>query len=253
MSSFGYSLRKVLGNLAIILALTALLGYLFLKLYLPMYTNHGETVSVPELTGYTFDEVKSKLADAGLQYEVSPDSAYSTEAKPLAVLKHIPASNTLVKNGRKIYLTLNARNAPLLKMPNLVNTQLKNVQEILANMGLERGDIVYVPDIGINVVLEQKYRGQNIPEGADIPKGATIDLVVGDGLGNQILQVPNMLGLDESEAEFVILGSGLRVGQKIYITNDTVPAGRVFAQTPQAGSQVKTGEIIELWVSKESN
>lgn len=253
MSSFGYSLRKVLINLSIILGLSALLGYLFLKLYLPMYTNHGETVSVPDLNGYTFEEVKSKLDDAGLQYEISPDSAYSTDSKPLAVLKHIPGPNALVKNGRKIYLTLNARNAPLLRMPNLVNTPLKNVQEILANMGLERGDIVYVPDIGINVVLEQKYRGQNIPEGADIPKGATIDLVVGDGLGNQILQVPNMLGLEESEAEFVILGSGLRVGEKVYSTNDTLPPGMVFMQIPQAGSQVKTGEIIELWISREPN
>ncbi|MHA7128236.1 PASTA domain-containing protein [Algoriphagus namhaensis] len=251
MSSFGYSLKKVLVNLLIILGLSALLGYLFLKLYLPMYTNHGENVSVPDLSGYTFDEVQTKLSEAGLQYEVSPDSGYSTDLKPLAVLKHIPGPNALVKNGRKIYLTLNARNAPLLKMPNLVNTPLKNVQEILANMGLERGDIIYVPDIGINVVLEQKYRGQSIPEGAEIPKGARIDLVVGDGLGNQILSVPNMVGLDETEAEFVILGSGLRVGEKRYTSNDTLPAGRVFLQSPQGGSQVKTGEIIDLWIVKE--
>lgn len=253
MSSFGYSLKKVLINLTLVLALSALFGYLFLSLYLPMYTNHGETVSVPDLNGYTFEEVQVKLEQAGLQYEVSPDSAYSTDMKPLAVLKHIPGPDALVKNGRKIYLTLNARNAPLLKMPNLVNTPLKNVQEILANMGLERGDIVYVPDIGINVVLEQKYRGRAIAEGADIPKGAQIDLVVGDGLGNQILAVPNMVGLEESEAEFVILGSGLRVGDKVYMSNDTVPAGSVILQVPQAGAQVKTGEIIELWISREGN
>ncbi len=253
MSSFGYSLRKVLIHLTIIFSLSVLLGYLFLKVYLPSYTNHGETVSVPDLNGYTFEEAKMRLSDAGLQYEISPDSGFSTDLKPQAVLKHIPGPNDLVKNGRKIYLTLNAQNAPLLRMPNLLNTPLKNVQEILANMGLERGDIVYVPDIGINVVLEQKYQGQNIPEGSEIPKGAQIDLVVGDGLGNQILSVPNMVGLEASEAEFVILGSGLRIGRTRFARNDTIPPGRVFLQIPEAGSQVKTGEIIDLWVAEEDN
>jgi eukaryotic-like serine/threonine-protein kinase len=111
---------------------------------------------------------------------------------------------------------------------------------------------VYVPDIGINVVLEQKYRGVNVPEGFEIPKGARIDLVVGDGLGNQILEVPNLSNMDEIDAEFLILGSGLRVGNKNFVDNDTVPAGKIFMQTPAAGTQVKTGELIELWISKEN-
>jgi len=252
MSSFGYSLKRVLINLAIILALSALLGFLFLKVYLPMYTHHGETVSVPDLKGYTFDEALAKLEAIDLQYEISADSGFSTDLKPLAVLKQIPAPGALVKNERKIFLTLNARNAPLLKMPNLVNTPLKNVQEILANMGLERGDIVYVPDIGINVVLEQKYQGQNITEGSEIPKGAQIDLVVGDGLGNQVLSVPDMLGMDEIDAEFLILGSGLRIGEKHFAKNDTLPLGKVFKQNPEGETQVKTGALIELWIVSEN-
>ena len=251
MSGFSYSLKKVLINLIVIIAISFLLGFLFLKLYLPMYTNHGETVSVPDLSGYTFDESTDILENAGLNYEVSLDSGFSTDEKPLAVLKQMPAAEEQVKNGRKIYLTLNARNAPLIKMPKLVNMPLKNVQEILANIGLERGEIIYVPDIGINVVLEQRYRGVSIDEGFEVPKGARIDLVVGDGLGNQILSVPNFVGMDEIDAEFLILGSGLRVGQKNYLKNDTIPSGRVFRQTPEAEMQVKTGEIIDLWISGE--
>ncbi|EAZ79256.1 PASTA domain-containing protein [Algoriphagus machipongonensis] len=245
-------MKKVLINLFIVIGISVLLGFLFLKVYLPMYTNHGETVSVPNLNGYTFEEGKGILENASLEYEVSVDSGFSTDQKPYAVLKQFPEANSQVKTGRKVYLTLNARNAPMLKMPNLVNTPLKNVQEILSNMGLERGDIVYVPDIGINVVLEQKYRGVNVPEGFEIPKGARIDLVVGDGLGNQILEVPSLSNMDEIDAEFLILGSGLRVGNKNFVENDTVAAGKIFKQSPPAGTQVKTGELIELWISKEN-
>jgi beta-lactam-binding protein with PASTA domain len=250
MNSFSHSLKKILIHLAIIIAAAILLGFLFLKVYLPLYTNHGDTVSVPDLSGYEYPEASRLLENSGLQYEVSLDSGYSTELPAFAVLKQLPAANSQVKNGRKIYLTLNARNAPLIKMPNLVNLQLKNVQEILSNNGLERGDIVYVPDIGINVVLEQRYRGVTIKEGFEIPKGARIDLVVGDGMGNQLLLVPDLVGMEEEDAEFLILGSGLRVGNKTLTATDSVAPGKVFLQAPPAGTEVRTGDLIDMWVSK---
>lgn len=217
-----------------------------------MYTNHGETVSVPDLSGYTFEEGAKILESSGLQYQVSIDSTFSSEELPLAILKQIPEATSQVKSGRRVYLTLNARNAPMLKMPNLKNTILKNAQEILSNMGLERGEIIYIPDIGINVVLGQRYQGIEIREGAEIPKGSRIDLYVGDGLGNQILIVPSLIGMDEIDAEFLILGSSLRVGQKYILENDSVAPGKVFKQSPTSGMQVKTGEPIEIWVSKSN-
>ncbi|SFT84781.1 PASTA domain-containing protein [Algoriphagus locisalis] len=235
-----------------IIGISILLGFLFLKVYLPMYTNHGESVSVPDLSGYTFDEGVDILDRAGLQYEVSLDSGFNTDLKTFAILKQIPEANAQVKTGKTVYITLNAKNPPMLKMPNLVNTHLKNVQDILSNMGLERGDIRYVPDIATNVVLEQKYRGVTVSEGFEIPKGATIDLVVGDGMGNQILAVPDLKGMDEVEAEFLILGSSLRVGNKYYLDTDSVGAGKVLRQTPQAASRVKTGELIDLWIAKDN-
>lgn len=250
MSSLTHSLKKIIINLLIIFGLSILLGFVFLKIYLPTYTNHGETVSVPDLSGYTFEEAVRLLEQTGLQYEVSPDSSFSTDAPALAVLKQIPASGSQVKSGRKVFLTLNARNAPIIKMPDLVNIQLKNVQEMLANIGLERGDIIYVPDIGINVVLEMRYRGVTIQEGFEVPKGARIDLVVGDGMGNQILSVPSLIGLPEEDAEFLVLGSGLRVGNKNYVASDSVATGQVFLQSPAAGTEVRTGEIVEIWISK---
>ncbi len=250
MTPLNYTIKKILTNLLILIGLAVLFGFLFLKVYLPLYTNHGETVSVPDLSGYGYLEASELLENTGLQYEVSLDSGFSTEHPALAILKQIPAANSQVKSGRKIYLTLNARNAPLIKMPNLVNMQLKNVQEILANIGLERGDIVYIPDIGINVVLEQRYRGVTVREGFEIPKGARIDLVVGDGMGNQLLLVPDLTGMEEEEGEFVILGSGLRVGNKNFSATDSVAPGKIFLQSPPAGSEARTGDLINIWISK---
>ncbi|MFD2037459.1 PASTA domain-containing protein [Belliella marina] len=250
MSKIKDSLKKVSIHVGLILGVIILLTFIFLKVFLPSYTNHGETVSVPDLEGFSYHEVENLLKSSNLNYEVNIDSGFNAELKPLTVLKQIPKAGNKVKSGRKIYLTLNSQNAPLIKMPNLVNSQLRNVQEILANMGLVRGEIKYVPDIGDNVVLEQKYRGRNVPEGFEIPKGSQIDLVVGDGLGNQILAIPNLVGMDEVDAEFLIIGSGLRIGKINYITTDTIPQGTIIRHLPPAGAEVKTGEPIDLWISE---
>jgi len=250
MQPLTQQLKKVGLNLLLIAGISVTLGFLFLKLYLPFYTNHGDTVTVPDLSGLTYTEAIDLLKSSSLQYEISPDSGFSTEHPALGVLKQLPAAEFLVKKERKIYLTLNARNPPILKMPSLVNMPLKNVQEILANIGLKRGDIIYVPDIGINVVLEQRFQGSTIREGVAIPKGSKIDLVVGDGMGNQFLAVPSFVGMEEEEAEFLALGSGLRVGRKSYNKTDSVAPGKVYLQRPAAGTEIKTGDLIDLWVAK---
>jgi beta-lactam-binding protein with PASTA domain len=250
MQPFTQQLRKVGLNLLLIAGISVTLGFLFLKVYLPLYTNHGDTVTVPDLSGLTYTEAINLLESSSLQYEVSPDSGFSTDHPALGVLKQLPDASLLVKRDRKIFLTLNARNPPILKMPSLVNMPLKNVQEILANIGLQRGDIIYVPDIGINVVLEQRFQGSTIREGVAIPKGSKIDLVVGDGMGNQLFVAPSFVGMEEEEAEFLALGSGLRVGRKSYNKTDSVAPGKIYLQNPAAGTEVKTGDFIDLWVSK---
>ena len=250
MESLLPQLKKIGLHLLLIGGITLTLGFIFLKVYLPFYTNHGETVSVPDLSGMTYEEAANLLKSASLQYEISPDSGFRVEKDPLAILKQLPEANELVKKDRRIFLTLNSRNAPILKMPSLLNMPLKNVLEILANIGLQRGDIIYVPDIGINVVLEQRYSGAPIREGAEIAKGSKIDLVVGDGMGNQSLSTPNFVGLEEEEAEFLALGSGLRLGIKTYGKTESIAPGRVFLQNPSVGSELKTGDLIDLWISK---
>lgn len=247
------SFKKIGLHLLLVFVAFTVLGFTFLQVYLPFYTNHGQTVTVPNLEGFSVSELKDYLEKRDLTYEVTLDSGYSAEMHPLSVMKQLPKPESKVKKGRKIFVTLNAQNAPIIKMPNLVNSLLKNAQEILANAGLVRGEIIYVPDIGANVVLEQKYRGRNIPEGYEVPKGSQVDLVVGDGLGNQTLEVPNFVGMDEVDAEFLIIGSGLRMGNLNYVETDTVPNGTIIRQFPPAGVSLRTGEAIQFWISESKS
>lgn len=249
MEEIKKELKKLGIHVLFMLGVLLVLLFIFFNIYLPSYTNHGETVTVPDLEGIHYSELERFLSARDLRYEITLDSGFVAEAQPLSVLKQNPKPGAKVKHSRKIYVTLNAENPPLIKMPGLVNATLKNAQEVLANYGLVRGEIIYVPDIGMNVVLEQKFRGRDIKEGFEIPKGSQIDLVVGDGYGNQGLEMPNLIGMDDVEAEFLIIGSGLRLGTTNYVKTDTVPKGTVVRQLPPDGVPAKTGERVDIWVS----
>ncbi len=238
----------------------------FFFVYLPASTNHGETITVPDLEGATIEELDDYLVKRNLRYEITEDSGYSANYAPLAVLKQFPLANSQVKENRKVYVTLNAKSPPLVRMPRLIDGSVKNAQLVLRTYDLLLGDITYVPDIAANAVLEQFYKGSTITEGEYVPKGAKIDLEVGDGLGNQIFESPFLIGQNLEDAQFAIIGSGLKVGDVYYqkdgkaelevededgnitVEEKDIAAGSVFKQRPIAGTKVKLGQSIDLWV-----
>ena len=241
-------MTKILINLAIVLAVTVALVLSFFFIYLPATTNHGETITVPDLNGMTYDQIEQFLTSRNLRYEVT-DSSFSGDYPPLAVLRQEPRAGSKVKENRKIYVWLNAENPPKVKMPRLIDGSVKNAQIVLESYQLLLGEIQYVPDLAQNAVLEQWYNGKKIAEGTNLPKGSKIDLVVGDGLGNQVLPVPTVLGMERDEAEILIIGSGLKVGTVIYqTTNETLP-GTIIKQTPPGGGNIRIGETVDIWVS----
>src|SRR5699024_912234 len=157
----------------------------------PKATNHGETITVPNLQGMAFAEMDEHLTKRSLRYEVN-DSTFTSEFPPLTVMKQYPKAGAQVKENRKSLLSLNATNPPLVKAPRLIDSSVKNAQLVLNSFGLELGEIEYKPDLAANAVLEQHYKGKPIEEGTQIPKGSKIDLVVGDGKGEQTFETPNL-------------------------------------------------------------
>ncbi len=243
------SFKDVLLHVLVMLVVLTLLVLGFFYLYLPSLTNQGESLTVPNLEGMSFDKVDEVLTSRKLRYEVQADSSYSAEHPPFTILKQYPVAGSKVKENRKISLSLNAANPPVVKMPRLKDGSVKNAQMVLESFGLVLGEIEYKPDLYQNVVLEQMYKGKKIEEGVAIHKGSKIDLIVGDGLGNTLLSVPDVSGLDLEDAELLVVGSGLKLGSVVYGPGEAGQRqGTIMRQLPSAGENVRTGEVIDLWV-----
>lgn len=240
--------RDIFLHLIIVILTGAVLIVGFFNVYLPYTTNHGETITVPNLQGMYKDQLEVFLGDRDLEFQID-DSAYHTGAQPFLVFQQYPLPGTKVKQNRKIYVSINSRNPPLVKMPQFIQRQLNNAQRELENNGLIQGQIILVPDLAFNSVLKQQINGKDIAAGTLIPKGTRIDFVVGDGLSNRQLDVPDLANMPLDEAITLLQGSGLQKGSVISETSTTVQANHVIRQKPEAGTKIREGDVVDIWVS----
>ena len=234
-------------HIGLVLALTAVLVLAFFFGYLPFSTNHGQTMTVPDLKQMSLDELQNYLEDRNLRYEVS-DCTFVAGGVPMTVFAQYPAPGANVKEGRKIYLTIIKRTAPTVLMPNLIDQTLRTAELQLQSMGLVRGDLTYEPDLGKNKVLRQLANGQEIRAGASITKGTKVDLIVGDGEGNVYFPAPDLVGQPYDEAVTAIQGSGLRVGVRVPVDDPEQEVGTVIKQKPRAGERIRVGQPVDVWV-----
>ena len=198
-------------------------------------------MTVPSLEGMTIDELRPFLDERDLRFEVEPDSGYSPQFEPLAVLKQFPLAGSKVKQNRKIYITLNQASPPMVTMPSLTGRSLKNAQLELKSLGLSLGEITYEPDFALNTILEQYYAGQKIAEGESLPKGSEVDFVVGDGLGNQRFSMLDLRQMELDEATFVLRGYGLKVGEIFYKDE-----GKIYVKTiNEEGEEIYETEEVD--------
>ena len=198
---------------------------------LRQYTRHNESVTVPELKGIPVDEAIKKLQAQGFGYDV--DSVYQLDAQPGLVIEQDPDPNTKVKKNRTLYLTIITRTAPEVAFPDLVEKTFVEARATLNSYGIKLGDTTYIPDIARDVVLDVKFGGERLNAGRPIPKGSTIDLVLGDGRGANEVQIPDLTGLTLEQVRFALRGVSLTLGSVNYMgfVTDSLDAV-VISQTP---------------------
>jgi len=238
--------------IAAILTVVVLLMVAFFSLR--YYTKHGEGLSVPELKGLAFTQAVEKLEELGLRYEV--DSVYIMDSPPGIIIDQDPVANTFVKGNRTIYLTINTAQAPNAKFPDVEFKSLREAQALIESFGLKLGDTTYKPDVSRDVVLEALFGGQVIRAGETVPKGSRIDLILGDGKGNEEVEIPSVIGLTKDEAIFALRsGAGLNLGIVNYEGEITdTAAAIVIRQDPFATDsliKVKKGSPVNITLSNK--
>ncbi len=244
--TLGYNLLAALGILVVLL--------LFMQSGLNSYTRHGQSIAVPDLRGKPFEEVKKLLSSKELEWMVM-DSVYDMSKPPMSIIDQNPKPNAKVKEGRTIYITLNATQAPTTEIPDLIGrSSLKYAKMQLESYGLKVGELIYKPDPHLNSVIGMMVGGRNVTPKMRVAQGTVIDIVLGDGLGNSRISVPYLIGLRLDEAIFKMRGYSLNTGAVIVDEGVIDTTGAVvYKQIPEYGEghSMRIGEPIDLFVAPE--
>ena len=227
-----------------------LIYVLFFFVFLPLYTNHGDVVTVPDVTKMTLTNAVEKLEDGDLRYEVV-DSLYNSDLEPLAIISQDPIGNSKVKPGRRIYLTVNKTVPPTVKLPNIIGVSQYQAKLRLEGGNLTIGKMDYVPHQYANLVISASYKGRKLKEGDMLPKFAKIDLIVGKGTGSMRAELPNLIGSPYETAIGTLTRLGMHWAPPRFDASSSETPGMVIQQSPRfvPGDSVSMGTEFVLIVS----
>ena len=244
------SIIQVFLNVAIVIALSYGLYHFIFNVWLDSYTNHNEFVEVPDLSKMKINDATAKLEELGLTYEVD-SSRFDPNTKPFAIMDFYPTAQSRVKEGRRIFIKSNPRTYRPVDLPDLIGKSKRLALTQLEISGLKIGKILYEPDLAKDAVLKILYNGKIVKAGEQLPRFATVDLVLGRGMLSGV-RMPNLLNFTLTEAKKSIKDNFFEIGQIKFIggSNDTINA-RVVYQFPFSSDTYDQGQPIDIWLSTE--
>lgn len=247
---FSKSFLKQLG----IAALVALLGFFVLRACLNSYTDHGEYVTVPDVSGVLVADAQRTLEEFNLEGALV-DSVWAQGAIPGSIFQQSPAAGVQVKNGRPVYLTAYRQRPSFIKVGVEVGER-KNVAAIrLQNKGVDFR-VKYEPHALLyDCVIRVEHKGKEVGPKHEIRRDEKLTLIVGERRNDKV-GVPNLYGMSLDSARTVLQLRSLALGFTAYeadiLSAQDSTSCWVYEQRPLAGADaaVRVGSEVSVWLTK---
>jgi beta-lactam-binding protein with PASTA domain len=219
------------------------------KVAMPAYTRHDASVSVPGVVNRPVEEASQILQRRDLQVERQRAQQYNPNVPRGEVLDQQPPANALVKPGRRIYLTVNAGQTPMVLMPDLGGTSIREAKNQLLALGLSPGQVRPDP---VPAPYPNTITKQSPAPGDSVREGASVNLWYSQGLGNENTEVPDVRGLRVPVAQRTLLDSNLR-SIVVDTTQDADLSNvQVRMQSRAPNTSVREGTEVRLFVNADT-
>ncbi|MBK9270751.1 MAG: PASTA domain-containing protein [Saprospiraceae bacterium] len=250
---FRYTLLRMFVFLIILWTLTSF--------GLKIYTNHGQRVKLSSFTGVKIEKVEKLAYAQGFEIVIA-DSIHLSGVEGGVVQSQVPPAGSLVKRGRKIYLTTSRYNPDKVDSEVLFSSYGKKYEHKKAELynlyALKSKLIAAEYDPGPpGHILKIYYKGELVVDknvqkaGIQIAKGDTLDMIVSSLSGGSI-DIPDLVCKDYTEVLFILDAAGLKIGEVNHLEDDVfLDSAIVTSQTPafHPGQQIKMGEKINISIS----
>lgn len=217
-------------------------GILF---FFNQYTN-VPVVQVPNIEGKSLTEARKMVSEVGLNLLENEERVFSEELAENYIVTQQPTAGERIKQSRPLNITV-SKGPQLIEIPSFVGNSLRKALLELDNLSLNSGDIQYIFRLSDDpgTVINQ------IPAaGAEVEKGSEITLFVSRGERDISVRMPDLTGLQQTEAVSLIRGKGLNIGQISVENSNRFANGQVISQSVRAGEYLPKGIAVDFIISK---
>ena len=250
----GYFLTSTyfLKNLGL-MVLAAFSILLLTWLFLSFYTDHGESVEVGKYVGLEVETVKKQAADRNINVTVT-DSIFVFGKKGGTVQDQSPRPGARVKENRTVSL-ITYKHFEDAKLPRLTgNYDFERYKRSMASkdFALEIEEEVFDPKQAAGTIMHLMYDGKKITEndieaGYSLPRGSELSAVI-TKRSSDFIPIPNVVCQTYAEAEFMIAGAKLVVGQVLGEVSNRNNS-YVDKQVPEGNVSWRVGEAVTLYLT----
>ena len=204
-----------------------------------------EQVKVPKVVGMTEDEAKKTLNEAGLGYKVASREESEKYEEGTVCEQSVEAGEKVDKNTTIKVVVSSKLIGEEIEVPNVSGEDEATAQKMLEAKGLKVGtsEAVYSDKYEEGIVI-----GTTPSAGSKVTKDTEIIMQVSKG--SEKIEVPNVVGKADADAQSAIKSANLKVGTVTYEYDDSVEKGKVVSQSVKAGKKVEAGTEVSIVVSK---
>lgn len=204
-----------------------------------------KNIETPQFIGMTYEKAEAEAKKLGLKL-VKEGEDYSNYYDEGMIFWQNVDPETMVagntKIGVKVSLGLKEQ-----EMPDVLNKSESDAIKAITKLVGTSPDIVYEESEDVKPC---HVISQNPEEGTKIDAHTHITLTVCKPEEGGNVVVPDVQGDTESSAVQSLEAVGLTVGKISYLESDTVAEGRVITQTLTPNSEVPSGSVVNLAISK---
>ncbi|MGZ4199222.1 MAG: Stk1 family PASTA domain-containing Ser/Thr kinase, partial [Thermoleophilia bacterium] len=200
----------------------------------------GSTLTVPPVVGQAQAAATAQLRSAGFAVQAHDD--YSDQFGLGLVTRQQPVSGAKLVKGGTVDIWV-SRGPASTTLTDLTRFTPSAVKTYLAKYGLVGHELTGTS----TAVPKGEVYKQSPQPGTTVKRGDTVSYWVSKGQPQ--VSVPDLSGLDQSQATAAVQAAGLLLGTVSQQTSDTAPVGQVISQSPAANTPVARGSTVSFVIS----
>lgn len=155
----------------------------------------GQPVPVPDVTGLSITEASNILTQAG--FEIGTQRQVMNEQVPeYHVIVQRPTANTVLRQGRKINITISQGRA-MIKAPNFLGQRLEEAFKAIEEARFTNGSVARIADSS----PRDTVLAQDPAPSQGISVGTEVHLLVSAGPRQEVMLMPDIVGMSLAEVK----------------------------------------------------